>query len=156
MKLTVMKLPDAIEIVSWKYPEPYSFYNFEDTQELMDELLDGTYFSVRDSRNQLIGFFCFGKNAQVPAGFAAGLYVGENVCDIGLGMKPELTGLGLGAAFMKRGMEFAVKHYAPSQLRLSVAAFNKRAIRLYEKMGFQEVGSFPSKETVFLVMNVEL
>ncbi|SFK61616.1 Acetyltransferase (GNAT) family protein [Brevibacillus centrosporus] len=92
----------------------------------------------------------------MPAGFAAGLYEGENVCDIGLGMKPELTGLGLGAAFMKRGMEFAVKHYAPSQLRLSIAASNKRAIRLYEKMGFQEVGSFPSKETVFLVMNVEL
>ncbi|WP_183192936.1 GNAT family N-acetyltransferase [Brevibacillus nitrificans] len=53
-------------------------------------------------------------------------------------------------------MEFAIKHYAPRQLRLSVAAFNKRAIRLYEKMGFQEVGSFLSKETVFWVMNVEL
>lgn len=66
MKLTVMKLPDAIEIVSWKYPEPYSFYNFEDTQELMDELLDGTYFSVRDSRNQLIGFFVLGRTHRCP------------------------------------------------------------------------------------------
>ncbi len=40
--------------------------------------------------------FCFGANAQVPGGRDANLYGGEDVIDIGLGMKPALTGKGIG------------------------------------------------------------
>lgn len=156
MKLKTLTESEANEIITWKYPEPYSFYNFEDSEEIMQELLDGTYYSVRDETDQLIGFFCYGKNAQVPAGGEAGLYPGENVCDIGLGMKPELTGQGFGQAFLKWGIDYALKHDTPNQLRLSVAAFNKRAIRLYSKAGFREGGSFQNKDVLFLVMTMDV
>ncbi|MED4585234.1 GNAT family protein [Brevibacillus choshinensis] len=76
--------------------------------------------------------------------------------DIGLGMKPELTGQGFGQAFLKWGIDFALQHYSPSQLRLSVAAFNQRAIRQYSKVGFREVGSFQNKDVLFLVMTMEV
>lgn len=156
MHLHALTEEEAKEIVQWVYPEPYSFYNFEDSEEVMQEFLDGTYFSARDEAHQLIGFFCFGKNAQIPVGRAAGIYEGEGVWDIGLGMKPELTGRGLGRAFLQKGIDFAMQRFAPRQLRLSVAAFNKRAIKLYASAGFREVGSFPRKEVTFLVMTMDV
>ncbi|QRG69314.1 GNAT family N-acetyltransferase [Brevibacillus choshinensis] len=156
MQLHPLTEAEAKEIVTWVYPEPYSFYNVEESEEVMREFLDGTYFSLRDGEDQLMGFFCYGKNAQVPAGRTAGMYEGEDVWDIGLGMKPELTGRGFGRSFLQKGIEFAVQRYSPRQLRLSIASFNKRAIKLYENMGFREVGSFPSKEVTFRVMTKDV
>ncbi|WP_231710683.1 hypothetical protein [Gracilibacillus suaedae] len=51
-----------------------------------------------DKNNGLVGFFCIGKPAQVPAGFKVGAYQ-EGFVDIGIGMKPELTGRGNGSSF---------------------------------------------------------
>jgi ribosomal-protein-alanine N-acetyltransferase len=34
------------------------------------------------------------------------------------------------------GLEFARERYAPARFRLAVAAFNQRAIRVYERAGF--------------------
>ncbi|WP_442871699.1 GNAT family N-acetyltransferase [Anaerocolumna sp. MB42-C2] len=57
--------------------------------------------------------------------------------DIGLGMKPILCGKGYGYSFVKSGLDFAQGNFNIKQIRLTVAAFNTRAIRIYEKIGFQ-------------------
>ena len=44
------------------------------------------------------------------------------------------------AATRRSGLEFGREHYRPSVMRLHVAAFNERAIKVYERAGFREVG----------------
>ena len=55
-------------------------------------------------------------------------------------MKPELTGRGLGAAFVSACIEFALREhqYAGEAVRLGVPASNERAIKVYQRLGFTE------------------
>jgi RimJ/RimL family protein N-acetyltransferase len=43
---------------------------------------------------------------------------------------------------MTAGLDFARSTFAPPAFRATVAAFNKRALRLCQKAGFQVIGSF--------------
>ncbi len=58
---------------------------------------------------------------------------------VGFGMRPDLTGSGLGYEFISECISYAVdKHeYKGEYVRLGVAQFNKRAIKTYEKNGFE-------------------
>ena len=129
-----MTQEQAEEIVhSWHYEGDYSFYDMdadpEDLQEFLDpEQRKDSYFAVNQDE-EVIGFYSF-------------IQAADNTIDIGLGMKPELTGNGRGLKFLKAGLEFAESTYSPQKITLSVAAFNKRAITLYQNIGFQEVGRF--------------
>jgi len=65
-------------------------------------------------------------------------------------MKPNLTGQGLGTAFFSFIVQTVQEeHHLP--LRLTVAQFNKRAIHLYEKLGFVKAIEF-STPTEFVTM----
>ncbi|WP_199614545.1 GNAT family N-acetyltransferase [Paenibacillus alkalitolerans] len=152
MKIFELQLNEAFEISRWKYEGEYSFYNSEKSEEAINELMNGTYYSVRNDVNELIGYFCFGRSAQVPGGQKTGLYTGDNVLDIGLGMKPELTGKGMGMSFLTAGIIFADKTFNPHRLRLSVAIFNRRAVSLYTRAGFKAVSSFQNNGTPFVIM----
>ncbi|MGG2935021.1 GNAT family protein [Bacillus pacificus] len=143
---------EANEINTWTYEEPYNLYSFSGEKEVIEELLDGTYYGCCDDNGEFIGYFCFGENAQVPGGRDAHLYGGEDVIDIGLGMKPALTGKGLGKMFFQAGIAFAVKEFKSKTFRLSVATFNTRAITLYTYCGFIEVNSFSSRDREFILM----
>lgn len=44
--------------------------------------------------------------------------------------------------FLKAGIEFAESKYAPQKIMLSVATFNQRAVKVYRKIGFEEVDTF--------------
>jgi ribosomal-protein-alanine N-acetyltransferase len=73
-------------------------------------------------------------------------------------MRSDLTGRRLGREFLTAELDFARQRFAPATFRLSVAVFNQRATRLYEKVGFQSVATFvsPTKsgETMFLLMTL--
>jgi RimJ/RimL family protein N-acetyltransferase len=149
----------AKAIANWKYEPPYSMYNMmDDSEEIEDitELMDGSYFSVRTSGAELIGFFCYGRNAQVGGGVEQGVYLDGTALDIGLGLRPDLTGRGQGLAFLQAGIRFAEENYGADRLRLSVAVFNLRATALYKKAGFLPGQSFINRygdnETEFLLM----
>ncbi|WP_459501675.1 GNAT family N-acetyltransferase [Bacillus sp. C1] len=143
---------EAKEINTWQYERPYSLYSFSGSEEVIEELLDGTYYGCCNEHGKLIGYFCFGENAQVPGGREAKLYVGEDTIDIGLGMKPDLTGKGLGRTFFRVGMQFMEEKLQPKKIRLSVAGFNRRAIALYEKIGFTAEATFFSRGREFILM----
>lgn len=64
----------------------------------------------------------------------------RHVGEIGISILPEFRGVGLGTAIMQTMIEWAVAHPVIEKLALGVWAANKRAIRLYEKMGFVEEG----------------
>ena len=127
----------------------------------MDALLQPrfAYHSVYDERGDLTGYFCFGEDAQVAAGKRLGLYEVEPALDVGLGMRPDLTGMGLGEEFVHAGLRFARETYSPPAFRLTVATFNQRAIRVYERAGFEIVERFgpdtQSAEKEWLLMRCE-
>ena len=119
---------DAREISRWHYQAPYDFYDWTSDPDDLAELLDparreGTYFSAIDGEGNLVGFFEFEKE-------------GETL-DVGLGLKPDLTGRGLGLGYLLAGLEFARERFSPGRFTLAVATFNERAIRAYERAGFR-------------------
>ncbi|MBY7142623.1 GNAT family N-acetyltransferase [Virgibacillus sp. NKC19-3] len=115
------------------------------------ELLADEYYCVIDKSNEeLVGYFCMGKSAQVPAGFPFGAYP-EGFVDIGIGMKPELTGRGNGSIFFSFILRYIYRN-AHSPLRLTVATFNHRAIHLYEKFGFVSKMKFLNNSIGFITM----
>ncbi|TRZ39061.1 GNAT family N-acetyltransferase [Niallia circulans] len=138
----------AEEILDWNYEPPYDFYNDNNKEESMKELLEAPYFAVLNDSGNLAGFYCIGYAAQVPLGYLFGAYQ-EDCVDIGLGMKPELTGKGNGGSFIRFVLE-QVK--GSKSIRLTVADFNERAITLYEKVGFQKTYMFAGEELNFIVM----
>jgi RimJ/RimL family protein N-acetyltransferase len=147
---------DAEAITGWRYPPPYDFYDWDPTDDPV-ELLDSMASCVvaDDDAGNLAGFICFGAPGQVSGGHRAGLY-DEPLLDIGLGLRPELTGRGLGLAFVEAALHIGEERFQPPGFRLSVAAFNERAIRVYERAGFTQGTVFSSPvwgvETTFLLM----
>ena len=124
-----MTQAEAELIASWRYEEPYDFYDAiadeSDLSELLDPALRGDrYFSVHAADRGLIGFFQFERSG--------------DVVDVGLGLRPDLTGKGLGLDYLECGLVFAQGRFAPRRFTLSVAAFNRRAITVYERAGFVE------------------
>lgn len=93
----------------------------------------------------------------VPMTFEYAALISNWTYDMGLGMRPALCGKGEGYSFVISGIDFAQDRFNASEFRLTVAAFNSRAIRMYNKIGFrvsQEV-THGITERTFLVMITE-
>jgi len=123
---------EAQEIAAWHYEPPYSFYDASADADDLALLLgvetrEGRYFSAF-ADDELVGFFEFQSDG------------GDVV--IGLGLRPDLTGRGLGLEFVEAAMAFARERFGPIAFRLSVATFNRRAIRVYERAGFLPLRTF--------------
>ena len=142
---------NALDILSWRYPPPYDLYNDNGGEESVKEFLQHPYFAVKTEMDEVIGFYCLGYAAQVPNGYLFGVYE-EGYFDIGLGMKPELTGKGNGSSFFAFILNSVEKRYGRIPLRLTVATFNERAIHLYEKFGFEKRMIFDDMVTTFQTM----
>ncbi len=142
----------AEQISLWTYPKPYDLYDATFGPETTAELLDGTYFRVIVQNGDVVGFCCIGASAQVPAGLAVGAYSHPTLLDMGLGMRPDLTGHGLGYAFVGSVIDFLSKWPNTSGLRLTVATFNQRAISVYQHHRFVPAQRFFSQRTAFMTM----
>lgn len=154
MELTIrpMTAAGARVMASWQYPAPYAIYTLPSppTEEEMAYYLDPAmaYHEMLDETGVLVGFCSFGKDGQVPGGDYS-----DDALDIGMGVRPDLTGQGLGQHFASVVVEFACSHYAPSSLRVTIAAFNTRAQRLWQRLGFQPTSYFcrPNNELPFII-----
>lgn len=137
---TPMDEANAHMIQSWNYEVPYNIYNWEASDDI-SEMLDrrSPHYAVKDEHGELIGFFSYGSSALVWDSGEPHLFCENNTITIGLGMRPDLTGKGLGLAFVNAGLDFASNQFKPDFFRLFVLTFNQRAIRVYEHAGFQRV-----------------
>jgi ribosomal-protein-alanine N-acetyltransferase len=126
----------AADIVTWRYPPPYGCYDMTSADPaLLTEPASG-FFALVD-RAQLIGFRSFGSDGQVPGGV-----YDESALDTGGGLRPELTGKGLGREAIQTGLAFGRDRFSPPAFRVTIAAFNVRAQRVAVALGFRKVSSF--------------
>ena len=109
------------ERARWRYEPPYDFYDDDGEPVLNPE----RFFAVRDE-DRLVGF----------------IYLEERDAGVfyGLGMRPDLTGRGLGLEFVRFGLDFAHERYPGRPVFLDVAEFNVRARKVYERAGFRLTG----------------
>jgi len=141
----------SAEILNWYYEPPYDIYNNDCSEENIQELLNENYKAIVDEYHNLVGFFCIGESAKVPAGYKFGVYHADLI-DMGLGMNPNLVGQGNGFEFCSSIINYIKKQFRDTPIRLTVATFNKRAIRLYEKLGFVYEDHFDSEIGEFMTM----
>ncbi len=126
---------------NWHYDGIYSFYDMAaDEEDLLiftnREYWENTTFAILDTGDELVGWATF--------------YTEGQDMWLSLGMKPQLTGLGLGEGFVSQCVGFARSHYGLDQqaIKLDVALFNRRAIKVYERAGFVEIGRITKKTHV--------
>jgi GNAT superfamily N-acetyltransferase len=131
----------ARAILTWRYEAPYDVYNLEpgDVEASVRFFVDAGngYWAMLDERGDLAAYCCFGFDAQVPGGD-----YGIPALDIGLGIRPDLTGQGNGHLYVGAVLGFAQRTSAQESWRVTVAEFNERARRVWQKAGFDSVQSF--------------
>ncbi len=143
---------DAMIVASWRYPGPYSAYDLDPKDaKVVGALLqpDHNYHAIlRD--NEIIGYFCLGKDARVP-----GWDYDEKALDLGLGLRPDLTGQGEGRAYLEAVLSCIRQQRPGVALRATIASWNQRAIRLCRNAGFDVAGAFTTTRddhTEFVVL----
>jgi ribosomal-protein-alanine N-acetyltransferase len=136
MRIVPMTAAYAAEIVTWRYPPPYDVYDMSGDDAATLTSADGGFFALT-SQNELIGFRSFGADGQVPGGAydAAAL-------DTGGGLRPDLTGKGLGREAIRTGLAFGREKFAPAAFRVTIATFNIRAQRVVQALGFRRIARF--------------
>jgi len=145
-----MNLEYAMLIVTWRYPAEYALYDYENEADyILDPANWGCgLFAVLDEHGVLCGELSFGyldadfgwvEQEAVERG-----ELGDCILWVGFGMRPDLTGRGLGGGFVRTCVEYAadfarqVHGYQGEYIGLGVYEFNQRAIKVYERLGFEE------------------
>jgi RimJ/RimL family protein N-acetyltransferase len=128
---------DVNHIIRWRYTGSLAFYNPrpDDWLWLLDP--DNRYHTISTRAGTIEGVFCLGFDARVDGGSYT-----EEALDVGIGLHPDLVGRGLGMSFLHAVLTFARRELQPGMFRVTVAQFNHRARRLFEKAGFRPIRTF--------------
>lgn len=130
----------AERIITWSYPPPYGVYDLspDDLNGLLNP--EYRYHQVMDQDGNLVGYCCYGLDAQVPGGeYSSGE---PDVFDVGVGMHPNLTGQGRGATFVGAVLRYGEATYPLKAFRATIAVFNQRSLRTFQGLGFEIMGEF--------------
>jgi [ribosomal protein S18]-alanine N-acetyltransferase len=115
--------PEEMEAINgWAYEPPYDFYDGDHEPVHNPE----RFFAAHDAEGSLVGFYYFERKG--------------DVLEYGLGLRPDLTGHGHGLEFFKAGLKYGRERFHAKLIVLAVAAFNERAIKVYERAGFGRTG----------------
>lgn len=131
MKYTFVPMNEkyANDIVSnWHYNDVYSFYDMAADEDDLRIFMDtnnwqNTVKAVLNENDELAGWATF--------------YTENDEFWLSLGLRPDLTGQGLGEEFVSECVTYAISGYKIKHtIKLAVALFNQRAIRVYQRAGF--------------------
>jgi [ribosomal protein S18]-alanine N-acetyltransferase len=135
-RIVPMNIRHCQDICSWTYDPPYDIYQWsswarmeEEGDEFGDNQIRETqYVSVLDEEETLIGY--------------AQLFPLAGVTRLGLGLRPELCGHGIGPAFVRCIVEEARRRRPEDEIDLEVLVWNHRARKAYAKAGFAVTDSY--------------
>jgi ribosomal-protein-alanine N-acetyltransferase len=118
-------------VSSWHYDGIYSFYDMAGDEDDLRIFMDAENWqnitrAVLNENGELVGWASF--------------YTENGEFWLSLGLRPDLTGRGLGEGFVKECVRHAISRYELPEhnIKLAVAAFNQRAIKVYQKIGFTQ------------------
>ncbi len=121
---------DADAVSSWRYEAPYDAYDAREDPTFDEEMRDSSRWgelewAVDDAETgALVGFL---ELTWIEP---------SRLVELGLGMRPDLTGRGLGSTYVEAALAFSRMRWAPATFALDVFPWNERAIRAYERAGF--------------------
>ena len=141
MQVRALTQADAAAIASWRYPGPYSTYDFDEPPALSRDT-----YAVTEA-DELTGYCCFGAPARV-----GGAEDQPGTLDVGYGLAPDRMGRGLGHRFVGAILEFALERYDPERLRLYILEWNERSRKVAARHGFAVDSVLAIDEGPFLVM----
>ena len=98
----------AADIVTWRYPAPYDCYDMTGASPAFLISQEGGFYALVEGQ-ELIGFRSFGEDGRVPGGD-----YDSSALDTGGGLRPDLTGKGLGREAIGTGLAFGRREFAPA------------------------------------------
>lgn len=127
---------DAIEVCGWKYEGEYAVYNYPRWDECVkrhiaftdDEIRKREYYKVTKS-GVFLGYFRLEP-------------CGDEAIELSVGIDPEHCGKGNGGMLINLALAKISELYSGRRIVLTVRPFNKRAIRVYENVGFKVVKEY--------------
>ncbi|NOX32016.1 MAG: N-acetyltransferase [Actinobacteria bacterium] len=136
---------DVREFAAWHYDPPYDVYDIDMTPDevVVSFLEPGVNCHSLFDGSVMTGYCTFGHDAQVPGGN----YDTDGI-DIGLGVKPERTGAGERNRVVAAVVAYALVTFDPPQLRVTIAAGNPRALRVWSDAGFSKVSRFTTTRDI--------
>lgn len=129
-RVTELSIEDGMDIAMWQAPGPWAVQD-----SLEPPRPDEGFWAVRDSKDALIGYCCFGKDARplnLPA--TAGRL------DVSLGIAPRFTGKHLSGEFAQTVVDHARNVSQGRRLRCVVPEWNAVGRRIAVAVGFQLTG----------------
>jgi ribosomal-protein-alanine N-acetyltransferase len=138
MRIVPMTLAYATEVATWRYPPPYDMNDMTGADPVFLASRESGFHALTTD-GELIGFRSFGPDGRVP-----GFGYDDSALDTAGGLRPGLTGRGLGAAAIRTGLDFGQREFAPAAFRMTVGAYNIRAQRVVIGLGFTLTASFLS------------
>jgi L-phenylalanine/L-methionine N-acetyltransferase len=108
------------------------FHSIEWRRKRLADLQTGTYLLVAEVEGEIIGSIGLNVNQRARRAHSA---------DIGMGVRDDWHGKGVGTAMMQAVIDLADKWLNIKRLELEVYTDNEPALRLYKKFGFEIEGT---------------
>jgi GNAT superfamily N-acetyltransferase len=131
---------EARDVAGWSYPPPFDLYDSDPGHAdlFLARDADGAgYYPAVDHLGRLVAFAVVGAEARVR-----GQEPADGVIDVGMGVRPDATSIGLGTALVGQVVDLARELGATRSVRAAVAVFNERSLALCRSAGFQPIRDF--------------
>lgn len=136
-----LRLEDVFEMRKWGYHdnpllEDYNFPQMSDKEirlwyRMKVNSIFNKYYGVRNENNELIGYMGI-----------KGIKLFRRESTLGIVLDPNHINKGYGTEILDTFLRYYFTEMKMRKMILEVAEFNKRAYRVYEKIGFKPVGYY--------------
>lgn len=124
---------DKRQICGWRYDGAYGIYDLPSCEEMQTKQIG---FMRPGAEKNFLAFW----DQERLVGYV-NLREKETEVRLGIGVKPELCNRQYGRRMLQCACELASRRFPGKLLALEVRVWNTRAIRCYEKAGFQVEGA---------------